>query len=283
MNDEKRRLELADFLRTRRESLSPSQFQLPEGTKRRRTPGLRREEMAQVAGMSLTWYTKLEQGQEIQVSTQVLEGLSQALRLTVSERAHLYVLAREELPLPFHYHTQKISADLQATLDALNPLPAFIANERWDIIGWNQIASLVFTDYAALSDWERNVVWIMFTHSEQRVLYEEWECWARYTMALFRASSAHNTNASWFLERRDRLMQASPEFRAWWQRHEVEEAYIGHKELNHPLVGTLALQSTTFLVGSDPHLKMLLYTPLVQADTAQKLAWLLSPRVVSGS
>src|SRR5579884_3801624 len=117
MNDEQRRTELAHFLRSRRERLSPTQFQLPMGAKLRRTPGLRREELAQVAGISPSWYMKLEQGQEIRVSAQVLESLAQTLQLTPSEREHLYVLAREQLPLPMKNHTPHISEDLQATLD----------------------------------------------------------------------------------------------------------------------------------------------------------------------
>ncbi len=120
MKDEQRRAELAHFLRTRRERLSPAQFALPAGTKRRRTPGLRREELAQVAGIGLTWYTKLEQGQEIQVSAQVLESLARVLQLTPDERTHLYVLAREQLPLPTQRHTPRISEDLQCLLDALD-------------------------------------------------------------------------------------------------------------------------------------------------------------------
>src|SRR5260221_7250325 len=120
MNDDPRRAELAHFLRTRRERLSPSLFQLPTGATRRRTPGLRREELAQIAGISPTWYTKLEQGQEIQVSVQVLESLVRVLQLTPDERTHLYVLAREQLPMPTQRHTSSISEDLQGLLDALH-------------------------------------------------------------------------------------------------------------------------------------------------------------------
>jgi transcriptional regulator with XRE-family HTH domain len=275
MHDEQRRSELAHFLRTRRERLKPSHFHLPPGAKRRRTPGLRREELAQIAGISPTWYMKLEQGQQIQVSVQVLESLSQALQLTPDERTHLYLLARQQLPLPLQQHTSQISEDLQGVLDALNPYPALVVNERWDVMRWNIVAARVFADYGTYSDWERNLVWIMFTQSNQRTLYANWECWAQQTLSLFRASGARAAGESWFTERRDRLIQMSAEFREWWQQHEVGEAHVGQKELNHPLVGSLLLRSTMLLVADDLNLRLLVYTPLPQADTAQKLAWLV--------
>ncbi|QBD76005.1 XRE family transcriptional regulator [Ktedonosporobacter rubrisoli] len=277
MKDEQRRAELAHFLRTRRERLSPAMFHLPYGAKHRRTPGLRREELAQVAGISPTWYMKLEQGQAIQVSAQVLESLAQSLQLTPGERNHLYLLAREQLPLPMQRHTPQISEELQGVLDALTPYPAFVVNERWDVVGWNLAASQVFADFAAFSDWERNLVWIMFTQPDQRALYVDWECWAQHILALFRASGGREADEDWFIERRDRLMQASSEFREWWQWHEVGDAHTGNKELNHPLVGPLVLRATTLLVADDPNLKLFVYTPLPQADTAQKLVWLVSP------
>ncbi len=275
MQDEQCRSELAHFLRIRRERLKPSQFHLPQGAKRRRTPGLRREELAQVAGISPTWYMKLEQGQEIQVSAQVLESLCRVLQLTADERTHLYLLARQQLPLPLKPHTSQISEDLQGVLDALNPHPAFVVNERWDVMGWNIAAGQVFADYGVYSDWERNLAWMMFTQSDQRTLYANWECWAKLTLSLFRASGARAAGELWFIERRDRLIQMSAEFREWWPQHEVGEAHMGHKELNHPLVGSLMLRSTTLLVADDPNLKLFVYTPLPQADTAQKLAWLV--------
>jgi len=274
MKDEQRRAELAHFLRSRRERLKPSQFSLPEGAKQRRTPGLRREELAQIAAISPIWYTKLEQGQQIQVSAQVLESLVRTFQLNSQEREYLYVLAREHLPLPTPHHTPYISAHQQGMLDALNPHPALILNERWDVVGWNQSASQVFSDYRALSDWEWNVVWMMFTHPELRTLHANWEYLGKQILAHFRASSGSSTGEPWWLSRRDRLMQASPEFRQWWSRHDIGAVGVSHKELNHPRVGLLVLQPTTLVLADDPNLKLFLYTPLAQADTAEKLAWL---------
>lgn len=274
MKDEQRRAELAHFLRSRRERLKPSQFSLSEGAKQRRTPGLRREELAQVAGISPVWYTKLEQGRQIQVSAQVLESLAHTLQLTSQEREYLYVLAREHLPLPIWHHTLSISAHQQGMLDALGPNPALILNERWDIVGWNQSASQVFTDYRTLSEWERNVVWLTFTRSEQRTRYDNWEYLGQQILARFRASSVNSTGESWWLLRRDRLMQVSSEFREWWSHHDIGAVNLSQKELHHPRVGLLALRPTTLVLADDPNLKLFLYTPLAQTDTAQKLTWL---------
>lgn len=274
MKDEQRRAELAHFLRSRREGLKPSQFSLPQGAKQRRTPGLRREELALIAGISPIWYTKLEQGQSIQVSAQVLESLAQTLQLTEPEREYLYVLAREHLPLPTQQHTPSISANQQGMLDALNPYPALILNERWDVVGWNQGASQVFVDYHTLPASERNVLWRMFTCLEQRTRYADWESLGKQMLAHFRASSGRSIGESWWLALRDRLMQASPEFRAWWPRHDITAGGISHKELSHPRAGLLVLQPTTLMLADDPNLNLFLYTPLAQAETAEKLAWL---------
>jgi hypothetical protein len=274
MKDEQRRAELAHFLRTRRERLKPSQFSLPEGAKHRRTPGLRREELAQIAAISPIWYTKLEQGQQIQVSAQVLESLVRTLQLTSQEREYLYLLAREHLPLPARHHTPSITPHQQSMLDALNPYPAVILNERWDVLGWNHNASQVFTDYRTLSDWERNILWLMFTRPEQRTFYANWEPMSKQILAQFRASSGSSTGEDWWLSRRDRLMQASPEFRQWWSRHDIGAIQISQKELNHPRVGMLVLQPTALVLADDPNLKLFLYIPLAQADTAKKLSLL---------
>ncbi|GHP01123.1 transcriptional regulator [Reticulibacter mediterranei] len=271
MYEDQRRNELAQFLRTRRERLLPSQVHLPERG-RRRTPGLRREELANLAGVGLTWYTKLEQGQAIQVSSQVLESLAQALQLSPDERRHLFVLAREHLPLLKHTYVRQISPDLQCILDALLPNPAVIMNERWDIVGWNRNAAQVFVDYGQLSDWERNHVWLIFTHPALRTLYTNWESTARRALSLFRASAGHNgAGEPWFIERRDRLMETSSEFRAWWNLHEVSEGYSGRKELNHPLVGLLILKSTPLLVADNPNLRIFVYMALPEANSEQKL------------
>jgi PAS domain-containing protein len=274
MNDAERRAALAHFLRTRRERLSPAHFHLPDGGRRRRTPGLRREELAHLAGIGLTWYVKLEQGQNIQVSAQVLESLARTLQLTPDERAYLFILAREHLPLPRQSALPQITTELQTVLDALLPSPAFVTNERLDIIGWNRTAAQIFADYGALPDWERNLVWLIFTDPAQRTIYVQWEEAAQRILGLFRASGAQHADDDWFIERRDQLMQASSEFRTWWVRHDVGEERLKRKELYHRVVGPLVVQPMTLLVADDPTLSISLYTPLPEADTACKLTQL---------
>lgn len=276
MNDAERRAELAHFLRTRRERLSPVQVDLPRWGRRRRTPGLRREELAQIADVSLSWYIKLEQGQKIQVSAQVLESLSHALQLTPDEHLHLFALARQELPLPGAPTPQRESLDLQYVLDALLPNPAFATNERWDVLARNQAVAAVFTPGVVLTPADRNLLWLIFTHPEQRQLFVHWEAIAQRMLALFRMSEGLYREDVWFLELRDRLLQASAQFRAWWPLHEVKQAHLRRKELNHPVVGSLVLQSTTFQVADPPHLKLFLFTPLLEADTASKLVQLVT-------
>lgn len=276
MNNAERRAELAHFLRTRRERLSPVQVDLPRLGSRRRTPGLRREELAQIADVSLSWYIKLEQGQDIQVSAQVLESLSRALRLTADERLHLFALAREELPLPGFPTEQRESSLLQPVLDSFLPNPAFVTNERWDVIARNQATAQVFTPSMVLTPADRNLLWLIFTRPELRQLFVNWEAIARRMLALFRMNEGLYRGDAWFLEQRDSLMQASPEFRAWWSLHDVNQAHLTRKELNHPVVGTLVLQSTIFQVVDAPHLKVFLYTPLPEQDTASKLIQLIN-------
>jgi MmyB-like transcription regulator ligand binding domain len=182
----------------------------------------------------------------------------------------------EELPLPQSTTTRHISPDLQRVLDSFQPHPAFVANERWDVVARNRATSQVFTSHTVLTPQDRNLLWLIFTHTEQRKLYVQWEALAQYMLALFRASEGLYGEDAWFIEWKDLLMQASPEFRAWWPRHDVGAAHVRRKELNHPIVGKLVLQSTTLLVADAPHLKLFLYTPLPEADTASKLAQLAS-------
>ena len=154
-----------------------------------------------------------------------------------------------------------------------------MVNERMDVVGWNVAASQTFIDYASLSDWERNTLWIVFTRPPGYTPYDNWEYWAQRSEALFRASGGLESEDSWFAERRDRLMQVSPEFRRWWSQHDVEDALVGYKEFDHPRVGTLHLRSTTLLVATHPNLKMFIYTP-VDMSTTEKLSWLVQNAAV---
>ncbi|MBA2680014.1 MAG: helix-turn-helix domain-containing protein [Ktedonobacteraceae bacterium] len=274
MNDTKRRQELAQFLRTRRERLSPEAAGLSTSS-RRRTPGLRREELSQLAGMGVTWYTRLEQGQDILVSPQVLESLARVFDLNAAERDHLFILAREQVPADPYPLTSTISPQLQSTLDTIGN-PAYITNPRWDIIGYNQAMVRVFSGSDAFSTHERNILRSMFTNPLQRTRLRDWEKEARGTLALFRAGSDRYVQEPWFKDLVAELQQASPEFREWWPQHDIQSAYTGRKELYHPLVGLLILQTSTFQVIDAPDLRMVIFTA-AEAETARKLIRLTEP------
>ena len=270
MDDQERRRQLAHFLRTRRERLSPEQVGLPPGP-RRRTPGLRREELALLAGMGATWYTRLEQGRDIRVSAQVLESLARVLHLDPEERNHLFILAHEHLPADPSLLTAGISPSLQYILDTLGICPAYIMGPNWDLLGWNQATRRVFADFNALSARERNVLWFLFTNPQARALLVDWPGDAQRALALFRASTGRSVGERWFTTLVTDLKQISPEFREWWPRHDVQRVHTGKQELNHPMVGRLVFQLTTLQVIDQPDARLIVYTPLPEGGTEQKL------------
>lgn len=270
MDDQERRRQLAHFLRTRRERLSPEQVGLPAGP-RRRTPGLRREELALLAGMGATWYTRLEQGRDIRVSAQVLESLTRVLHLDTEERNHLFLLAHEHLPADPSLLTAGISPSLQYILDTLGICPAYVIGPNWDMLGWNQAACRVYTDFNAKSARERNVLWFLFTNPQARELLVDWPGDAQRALALFRASTGRSVGERWFTTLVTDLKQISPEFREWWPRHDVQRVHTGKQELNHPMVGRLVFQSTTWQVIDQPDVRLIVYTPLPEGGTEQKL------------
>ena len=273
MNDKARRAELAQFLRTRRERISPQHVGLPPGT-RRRTPGLRREELALLAGVGATWYTWLEQGRAITVSGQVLESLARVLQLNADERAHLFILAREQLPADPLPLTRTIDPALQLILDSIGIYPALVSNPRWDILAWNQAACRVLGDISALTSRQRHILWFIFTDPRYRAMLVDWEGAAQHALAFFRASTQRYVGEAWLTELVNGLKQASPAFREWWTRHDVQGVQTEYKHLIHPLVGQLVLQAKTFDVADHPDLRMIVYTPVLGTDTAAKLAGL---------
>jgi transcriptional regulator with XRE-family HTH domain len=270
--------ELGDFLRTRRARLVPEDVGLPRGS-RRRAPGLRRAEVAQLAGVSVDWYTWLEQGRPITVSTQVLESLVQALHLNAQEREHLYFLAHQQPPPERVMEPETVSPTLQRFLDQQELSPAFVTGRRWDTIAWNEAARVVFGDFGQLTRHERNAIWRMFTSRTQRQLLVDWEGNARRLLAQFRATCGRYPADPRLTELIHDLMLVSSEFRDWWPDHEVLGSPEGQKTLNHPLVGYLMFEHLTFQVFDAPDLKVNVYIPLDEADTPAKLSQLLSERL----
>jgi len=269
--------ELGDFLRKRRARLAPEDVGLPRGS-RRRAPGLRRAEVAQLSGVSVDWYTWLEQGRPISVSTQVLESLVSALRLHAQEREHLFFLAHQQPPPARAMESETVSPTLQRFLDHQGLSPAFVVGRRWDVVAWNESARVVFGDYGQMTTRERNSVWRIFTSPTHRQFLVDWEGHARRILAQFRATCGRYPGDPRLTELIDDLLLRSPEFRAWWPDHEVLGAEEGHKTFNHPQAGYLMFEHLTFQVVDAPDLKVNVYTPLDIAGTPAKLSQLLSER-----
>lgn len=275
MNEQKRRQELADFLRTRRARISPEQMGLPEGG-RRRTPGLRREEVAQIAGVSTTWYTWLEQGRDVHVSTQVLESLARAFQLNDAEKAYLYHLAAPTAGFDRSGVQESVSPALERVLAQLGNSPAYIRGQRLDILAWNRAACAVLGNFCQMPANERNTLYRFFCDPALKQLYVNWEELARRVLAQFRANAGPRVGDPWFRELIERVQQRSPEFRQWWARHEIVGTPQGRKELNHPAMGRLVFEHTTFTVSNTPTLQLVLFVPLPEAETVSRLERLLA-------
>jgi transcriptional regulator with XRE-family HTH domain len=267
----KRRIGLANFLKARRARLRPEQFNLPT-FQRRRTRGLRREEIAQLIGVGVSWYTWLEQGRDIQVSDQVLERLTVILQLNEEERKHLFALARDAMPPQDERDDEWLvqNTPYQTILDSF-VYPARLVDRRLNVVGWNESANRTFSEYARRSGRDRNTTWFVFTHPYSREMLVHWERTARQSVAFLHAIRDQYPDDAWLKDLIADLQQASSEFRTWWPEHDILLTCQGFAEINHPLVGRLALQPTTFVVPSRPDLRMIVYTPLPQEDTDAKL------------
>ena len=267
MQENERRQALADFLRQRRENLSPADVGLPPGM-RRRTPGLRREEVAQLANIGTSWYIWLEQGRDVHPSAQVLESIAQALKLTPNERRHLFLLAGQALP-PHTFSTNEcISPALQRMLDDLDPTPAYVMGRRLDYLAWNKAANAIFSLEQATSPYARNLVWRLFTNSRLRD-HPNREMMVRNMLAEFRAANARYPGDRWFEELIEDLKRISPEFCRWWPHHDASSVLEGHKIMEHPTLGHLEFEHITLQIPNDPDIRIMIYTPL--AGTSAKL------------
>jgi PAS domain-containing protein len=269
---ERRREELADFLRTKRSSLQPEDVGLPDGS-RRRTPGLRREEVALLAGVGTTWYTWLEQGRDVRASLDVLEAVARALQLTSAERAHLILLGRGEQAPPCKAPAEKVSPTLRRLVENTGPGPVYLLGRRWDYLAWNKSFERVFRWEPGPDPLSRNHVWLWFMDPAWRTLYSgDWATSARLVVAKFRADSARNIGDPAFEELTSALNSSSPEFRKLWKRHEVAGSGDGRKELKHPLVGHLVFDHAVFTHGEAGDQRLIMYSPACEQDTPSKLA-----------
>ncbi len=274
-NGERRREELADFLRHRREALQPQDVGLPGGG-RRRTPGLRREEVAQLAGVGTTWYTWLEQGRDVRASLDVLEALARALHLSQAERSHLILLGRGEEAPPCRSPVERVSPTLRRLIEGLGPCPAYILGRRWDYLAWNDAAAALLGDFGAVPRAARNHLWLTFTDPARREMFSDWEWGACSLVGKFRADSARHIGDPEFESLITALERSSPEFADAWERHEVSRGGEGRKDLSHPLEGPMSFSHGVFHPAEKLDQRLVLYTPLPENDTAEKLARLMS-------
>ncbi len=254
---------LGAFLKDRRTRLDPAALGYPNS--RRRTPGLRREEIAQRANISPTWYTWLEQGRGGAPSPDVLDRIARGLMLTEPEREHLYMLALGRTPEVRYQPVTEVSPRLQRVLDALS-VPAMIKTVTWDIVGWNRAAALLLTDYGALPPRERNIMRMMFSDSRVRAAQEDWASVARYVVGSFRADSVRAGASEEISRMVEELSQLSPEFEAFWRDNNIPTHIEGHKHIRHPDLGAIALEISGFAVDGRPELAMVVYNPATPAD-----------------
>lgn len=266
--------ELAEFLRSRRARLSPEQMGLPEGN-RRRTPGLRRGEVAMLAGVSLEWYTWLEQGRNINVSVQVLESLTRVLQLNANERTHLFLLALRQPPPVETFSQTTISPTLQRFLDQLGTIPVCAVDARLNAVAWNKAFCAVFGDYETKNRRERNLIWRIFTSPSSG---EQWEEHARVYLAQFRTGYDRFLEDPWWAKEIAELSRISPEFRALWTRHDVLNVSEGQKSMHHALVGELNFEFLWFQAVDFSDLRVLIHTPRSNSGTANKIERLLNLR-----
>ncbi|MEU6474842.1 helix-turn-helix domain-containing protein [Streptomyces massasporeus] len=254
-----RRHELAAFLRSRRERIAPEQVGLPRG-RRRRTPGLRREEVAQLSAVGVTWYTWLEQARDIQVSVQVLDALARALLLDPSERAHLFRLAGAADPTPATT-CPSVTPAMRALLEQVEPFPACLQNSRYDILAHNRTYGLLLCDLDAVPPEDRNCILLSYTHAEWQSSIVHLEETQRLMAARFRATMAgHLTEPAWKMLL-DRLHAESPAFRTAWDRHEVVAHRTKRKEFRNRHVGRVTVDHTDLWLTPGTGPRIVTYVP----------------------
>ncbi len=268
---------LGTYLKDRRAKLDPTAFGLPLA--RRRTPGLRREEVAQRANVSATWYTWLEQGRGGAPSADVLDRIARALMLTDVEREHLFLLALGRPPEVRYRKSEGVTPRLQRVLDALDPSPAVIRTALWDVVAWNRAATVMLMDYASLPPEQRNILRFIFLDPRARAAQYDWESVARFVLGAFRVDAARAGAGAEVEPLVDELHRLSPEFRAMWADNDVRGVHgEAVKHIRHPVLGPLAFEYSAFAVDGRPDLGMVVYNPATPED-AERIRSLLEARV----
>lgn len=271
-----RRREAGGFLRSCRARLTPAKVGLQEGF-RRRTPGLRREEVAMLAGVGTTWYTWLEQGRDIQPSIEVLSALARVLQLDSVERNHLFVLYDRPPPKYRPPCEEQLDLPLRRMLEGLGEQPAYVLGWRWDILAWNRAADLLLGPLARPGDRKPNAIELLFSDPAHRKLFVDWETVARGALAAFRADCAAYFGDPDLADLVARLSRFSREFAAWWPQQNVAHRMAGMKRLHHPVAGRMHFVFSTLAITDRPGAKLLVFTATDDENTPQKLRRLLDP------
>ena len=266
---------LGAYLKDRRARLDPAA--LGFGATRRRTAGLRREEVARRANISPTWYTWLEQGRGGAPSANVLDRIAGALLLTEIEREHLFLLGLGRPPEVRYRPMEGVTPRLQRVLHALETSPALVKTATWDVVAWNRAAAVVLTDYGRLPPGQRNILRLIFGVPQIRAAQHDWHSVARFVVGAFRADAARAGAVSEVGELVDELCRISPEFAALWRENDVRQHGEGVKRLHHPVLGALVLEYSAFAVDGRPDLGMIVYNPVTSADAERIRALVRAP------
>lgn len=272
------RAELGEFLRSRRARLRPEDVGLPDYGRHRRVPGLRREELAQLAGVSVAYYTRLEQGHGQNVSAEVLDAIARALRLDGTESDHLTHLARPRARgRGRSRRPQQVRPELRSLMEAMEGVPAYLVGRRQDVIGWNRLAAAVFGDFGAMPPAERNLVRLVFLDPATAELYAEWECRACEVVSNLRMYAGQYPDDEQLSVLVGELSVKSEEFRRLWAAHTVADKKThGVKRLRHPVVGELVLPFETLALPDDPAQFLVTYHAVPGSPSADALRLLSS-------
>ncbi|MFE9912294.1 helix-turn-helix domain-containing protein [Streptomyces clavifer] len=272
-----RRAELSEFLRSRRARLKPEDVGLPDYGRHRRVPGLRREELAQLAGVSVAYYTRLEQGNGRNVSGEVLDAIARALRLTDAEQAHLTHLAKpKQHRKKSSARQQRVRGSLSRLLDTMDGVPAYVSGRRAEILAWNRMAAAVFGDWSELQPQERNWARLVFLRPEYRELFVEWDQKASDIVSYLRMDAGCHPDDPRLSALVGELSVKSQEFRRLWATHDVKEKSHGVKRLHHPLVGEMSLSFETFALPDDAEQSVVVYHAEPGSASAEALRLLAS-------
>ncbi|WP_219837547.1 helix-turn-helix transcriptional regulator [Paenibacillus sp. R14(2021)] len=278
MNHPTRLKALSTFLAAQRAKLTPQAVGIEPGL-RRRTPGLRREEVAQLAGVSSTWYTWLEQGRDIKVSASVLEAVSAALRLNSDERKYLFALALDTgtgISPPLQEETTVISPSLRRILRELHTCPTIISNRHCQIVGWNEAASHVFMDFERIPTEKRNMIALLFERKEFKRLAGNWEQFVSEFLAIFRAYYGQYVDDEWYDTFLREMSATYPEFNPLWEKSRVSTAPEVLIEFRHAKAGKMHFHLTSLQVQGESDLRCSIYTPDADSSTESKLRKLMA-------